>query len=70
MRREGLEIDSQTLWDQLNVLARHLEPVYDALGERVLESPVIHADETRWPLMASDGLEEEVSGNGLGRFES
>ena len=53
MRREGLEIDSQTLWDQLNVLARHLEPVYDALGERVLESPVIHADETRWPLMGT-----------------
>ena len=53
MRREGLTIDSQTLWDQLNVLARHLEPVYDALGERVLESPVIHADETRWPLMGT-----------------
>lgn len=51
MGREGLEIDSQTLWDQLNVLAGHLKPVYDALGERVLESPVIHADETRWPLM-------------------
>ncbi len=47
MRREGLDIDSQTLWDQLNVLARHLNPVYDALGEKVLESPVIHADETR-----------------------
>ncbi len=53
MRREGLDIDSQTLWDQLNVLARHLNPVYDALGEKVLESPVIHADETRWPLMGS-----------------
>ena len=53
MRREGLEIDSQTLWDQLNVLGRHLEPVYDALGKRVLEAPVIHADETRWPLMGS-----------------
>lgn len=53
MRREGLVIDSQTLWDQLNVLARHLEPVYDALAEKVLESPVIHADETRWPLMGS-----------------
>jgi len=53
MRREGLESDSQTLWDQLNVLARHLEPVYDALGEKVLESPVIHADETRWPLMGA-----------------
>ena len=47
MRREGLDIDSQTLWDQLNVLARHLNPVYDVLGEKVLESPVIHADETR-----------------------
>ena len=53
MRREGLEIDSQTLWDQLNVLSRHLEPVYDALGAKVLESPVIHADETRWPLMGT-----------------
>ncbi|HSF17609.1 MAG TPA: IS66 family transposase [Vicinamibacteria bacterium] len=53
MRREGLEIDSQTLWDQLNVLARHLEPVYDALGDKVLESPVVHADETRWPLMGA-----------------
>jgi transposase len=53
MRREGLEIDSQTLWDQLNVLAHHLEPVYDALGTKVLESPVIHADETRWPLMGT-----------------
>jgi transposase len=50
MRREGLAIDSQTLWDQLNVLARHLEPVYDALGDKVLQSPVLHADETRWPL--------------------
>jgi transposase len=54
MRREGLEIDSQTLWDQLNVLARHLEPVYEALVAQVLASPVIHADETRWPLMGSN----------------
>lgn len=53
MRREGLAIDSQTLWDQLNVLARHLKPVYDALGDKVLESPVLHADETRWPLMGA-----------------
>src|SRR5205809_701353 len=26
MRREGLETDSQTLWDQLNALAQVLEP--------------------------------------------
>jgi transposase len=53
MRREGLDIDSQTLWDQLNALARYLESTYWALGQRVLESPVIHSDETRWPLMGS-----------------
>ena len=26
MAREGLRLDSQTLWDQLNALAHHLEP--------------------------------------------
>jgi len=51
MAREGLEVDSQTLWDQLNALARHLEPTYEALGKRVLNSPVLNADESGWPLM-------------------
>ena len=56
MRREGLHIDSQTLWDQLNGLARLLKPTYDALGQRVLAAPLVHADETSWRLMdkASD----------------
>jgi transposase len=49
MARAGLVIDSQTLWDQLNALARHLEPTYEALGQRALAAPVIAADETRWP---------------------
>jgi transposase len=53
MAREGLTIDSQTLWDQLNVIARHLEPSYDALGRQVLDAPVINVDETRWPLIGS-----------------
>lgn len=52
MRREGLEVNSQTLWDQLDALARHLKPTYEALGERVLSSPLLHADETHWRLMA------------------
>ena len=30
MAREGLIVESQTLWDQLNALARHLEPTYEA----------------------------------------
>lgn len=53
MAREGLTVDSQTLWDQLNVIARRLEPTYDALGRRVLEAPVINVDETRWPIMGT-----------------
>ena len=51
MRREGLEIESQTLWDQLYALSQHLEPTYDALFERVQSSPIVHADESGWPLL-------------------
>jgi transposase len=51
MKREGLRIDSQTLWDQINVLAHHLKPSYEALCQRVLASELIHADETYWRLM-------------------
>lgn len=53
MAREGLTVDSQTLWDQVNALARHLAPTYEALGRRALESPVINVDETRWTMMGS-----------------
>ncbi len=51
MEREGLVVGSQTLWDQIDALARHLEPTYQALSSRVLSSPVVHADETHWRLM-------------------
>ena len=51
MARDGLTVDSQTLWDQINAIAHHLEPTYDALGRRALEAPVINVDETRWPMM-------------------
>ena len=54
MRREGLVVESQTLWDQLNALARHLEPTYEALGMQALTTPVIHVDETRWPRLGSE----------------
>jgi transposase len=53
MVREGLVVESQTLWDQLNALARPLEPTYEALGRRALTAPVIHVDETRWAIMGS-----------------
>jgi transposase len=51
MGREGLEVSSQTLWDQLDALARHLKPSWLALGDRALGSALLHADETYWRLM-------------------
>ena len=48
MGRAGLDTDSQTIWDQINVLARHLEATYRALCRQVLEADVVYADETFW----------------------
>jgi transposase len=53
MAREGLTVDSQTLWDQINAIAHHLAPTYEALGCRALEAPVINVDETRWAMMGA-----------------
>ena len=54
MRREGLVVESQTLWDQLERVARLLTPGYEALLQHVLSSGVIGADETRWPVMGKN----------------
>ena len=50
-RREGLVVERQTLWDQLEALARHLSKSYEALLAEVFTSPLIHADETLWYLL-------------------
>ena len=55
MERTGLKITSQTLWDQVDVLAAHLEPTYRALLQEVLDAEVVYADETQWPLMERTG---------------
>src|SRR5438094_4475267 len=55
MARLGLTTDTQTLWDQLHALYRHLGPTAEALHALVLASPVIAADETRWPLLGTPG---------------
>ena len=55
MGRKGLDVDSQTLWDQLGALARHLTPTYEALCAKVLASDVVFMDETHWRLMDTDG---------------
>jgi hypothetical protein len=55
MAREGLEVNSQTLWDQVHALAMHLRPTDEALLDRALSAPVLHADESSWPLLGKKG---------------
>ena len=55
MRRQGLDVDSQTLWDQINALARPLEAADDALERRILSLPYLGADESWWRLMKKGG---------------
>lgn len=52
MNRQGLNVTTPTLWDQLNALADYLEPTYDLLRKYVLGADVIGVDETTWRLMA------------------
>jgi transposase len=51
MRAEGLDVDTQTLWDQLNKLATVLFPIYEKILEFVLTHSVVGADETPWRMM-------------------
>jgi len=51
MKREGLEVDSYTLYDQIERLARVLWPAYDRLGAELLDEDVLFVDETRWPML-------------------
>jgi transposase len=54
MARAGLQISSQTLWDQLVGLERALEPSYEALCRYVKQAAVVGADETGWPVLGKD----------------
>ena len=63
MKRDGLDIDSQTLWDYAWAVSQLLKPTHQRLLEYVLSCPVIGADETWWRLMGgkpkSDGGDGE-----------
>jgi transposase len=49
MAHHGLEITSQTLWDQCWAVTNLLEPTYDAIFARLRAGPVIGVDQTSWP---------------------
>jgi transposase len=55
MAREGLRVDSQTLWDQTETVAHLLERSGEALFNGVLASDLVHADESWWRLMERRG---------------
>ncbi len=57
MRREGLDVTTATLWDQVEAVASVLRPAHEALGKWILTKPLIHADETRWKLMIAPKTE-------------
>ena len=59
MAREGLETNSQTLWDQLNALASKLDPAWTRLQQYVLSHAVIGADETHWKYLEKGGGERK-----------
>jgi transposase len=62
MGRDGLIIDSQTLWDQIESLAWWLQPAHKALAEYVRSQPVIGADETHWRVMGEKAKKEGGAG--------
>ena len=55
LRRHGLAVTSQTLWDQLLALGRRLESASRALLARILAEPVIGLDQTSWPRLDGKG---------------
>jgi transposase len=63
MAREGLVIDSQTLWDQIERLARVLGNAHEALHVYVLAQAVVGADETRWRMLDQKGRDAGVAKN-------
>jgi transposase len=54
MDRHGLEVTSQALWDQLEAGVDLLQPTYDALGRWLLTQPLVHVDESGWPVNSAE----------------
>lgn len=49
LRRHGLEVTTQALWDQLSALGQRLASTEAALFAHALTAPVIGLDQTSWP---------------------
>ncbi len=51
MARQGLDVDSNTLFDQLWALSRVVKPAYDRLPAVQRTQAFLHVDETTWPML-------------------
>ena len=60
MRREGLDVDSSTLWEQAERPARVLGLTYFGIREYIVRKELIHADETPW-YMLKKGRQKRIS---------
>jgi transposase len=56
MAHHGLNVTSQTLWDQCSAVTTLLEPTYDAIFTRLRASPVVGVDQTGWPDLEDTSL--------------
>lgn len=63
MKRDGLDTDSQTLWDYTWATAQLLRPAHEQLLKYLLSKPVVGADETWWRLMGAKKKTEGGEGD-------
>ena len=64
MKSEGLDVDNQTLWDQVLALSRKLEPAWEELLRDAIRQKVVGFDETRGDSEVDGILEFRFSPNG------
>jgi transposase len=56
MKRVGLKVSRQALWNQIDALAKLCEPSHQALHDWMLnDHKMLHADETTWRMMVKGG---------------
>ena len=63
MKRDGLDVESQTLWDYTWAMAQLLKPTHERLLQYVLGKPVVGADETWWHLMGAKSKSDGGDGS-------
>lgn len=52
--REGLVIDSQTLWSIVLALATKLKPAWKRLREEIVKSDIVGIDQSPWPVLGHE----------------